>query len=183
MADGSCEFTSCVGCSGSPITGLFVSGIIDDRAVANFDNMNTYDASGAQICRVDQIRIRYREEDLNLDGYITISDLLLILSEFGCTSSCSNDVNQDGYVTVDDLLLILSVFGNTCESVFSACGDLVSHDGYDYSTVLIGDQCWFAENCRYLPVVSPSSEGSETDPYYYVYGYEGTDVTAAKSTD
>jgi len=59
--DGSCEFTSCVGCSGDPITGLFVSGIIDDRAVANFDNMNTYDASGAQICRIDQIRIRYRE--------------------------------------------------------------------------------------------------------------------------
>ena len=31
--------------------------------------------------------------------------------------------------------------------------------------------------------MSPSSEGSETDPYYYVYGYEGTDVAAAKSTD
>jgi uncharacterized protein (TIGR02145 family) len=63
------------------------------------------------------------------------------------------------------------------------CGDLVSHDGYDYSTVLIGDQCWFSENCRYLPEVSPSSEGSETEPYYYVYDYQGTDVTAAKSTD
>ena len=60
--DGSC-FTLSVNnsCVASPITGLFVSGIIDDRAVANFDNMNTYDASGAQICRVDQIRIRYRE--------------------------------------------------------------------------------------------------------------------------
>jgi uncharacterized protein (TIGR02145 family) len=30
--------------------------------------------------------------------------------------------------------------------------------------------------------VSPSSEGSETDPYYYVYGYEGTDVASAMST-
>ena len=59
--DGSCEYTSCSTCSGDPITGLFVSGIIDNRAVANFDNMNTYDASGDQICRVDQIRIRYRE--------------------------------------------------------------------------------------------------------------------------
>ena len=64
----------------------------------------------------------------------------------------------------------------------SPCGDLVSHDGYDYSTVQIGDQCWFSENCRYLPEVSPSSEGSETEPYYYVNGYEGTDVTAAKAT-
>ena len=43
------------------ITGLSVSDFIDDRCVLNFDNMNTYDASGNQICRVDQIRIKYRE--------------------------------------------------------------------------------------------------------------------------
>jgi uncharacterized protein (TIGR02145 family) len=30
--------------------------------------------------------------------------------------------------------------------------------------------------------VSPSSEGSETDPYYYVYDYQGTDVASAMST-
>ena len=54
-------------------------------------------------------------EDLNSDGYITIQDLLLILSEFGCTSSCVNDITQDGNVAVDDLLQILSEFGNTCE--------------------------------------------------------------------
>jgi uncharacterized protein (TIGR02145 family) len=65
----------------------------------------------------------------------------------------------------------------------AACGDLVSHDGYDYSTVLIGDQCWFSENCRYLPEVSPSSEGNTINPYYYVYDYEGTDVAAAQATD
>jgi uncharacterized protein (TIGR02145 family) len=63
------------------------------------------------------------------------------------------------------------------------CSDLVSHDGYDYSTVQIGEQCWFSENCRYLPEVSPSIEGSETEPYYYVYDYQGTDVAAAKATD
>ncbi len=62
------------------------------------------------------------------------------------------------------------------------CGGLVSHEGYDYSTVQIGEQCWFSENCRYLPEVSPSSEGSDTDPYFYVYGYEGTDASAAMST-
>jgi hypothetical protein len=38
-----------------------VSDIIDLQVVLNFDNMNTYDGSGAQICRVDQIRIKYRE--------------------------------------------------------------------------------------------------------------------------
>ena len=76
-----------------------------------------------------------------------------------------------------------TVFNYTCAPYFGDCGDLVSHDGHDYSTVLIGEQCWFSENCRYLPEVSPSGEGSETEPYYYVYDYQGTDVTAAKSTE
>ena len=88
------------------------------------------------------------------------------------------------------LLLVLDECGvpNGDNSTCSHClgvihGDgLVSHEGYDYSTVLIGDQCWFSENCRYLPEVSPSSEGSDTDPYFYVYGYEGTDASAAMST-
>jgi uncharacterized protein (TIGR02145 family) len=75
-----------------------------------------------------------------------------------------------------------TTFSYTCAPVFSACGDLIEHDGYDYSTVLIGEQCWFSENCRYLPVVSPSSAGSETSPYYYVYGYEGSTVSEAQAT-
>ena len=62
------------------------------------------------------------------------------------------------------------------------CGEQTGHEGYDYSTVLIGDQCWFAENCRYLPEVSPSNEGNTYDPYYYVYEYEGTDVAVAQAT-
>jgi uncharacterized protein (TIGR02145 family) len=59
----------------------------------------------------------------------------------------------------------------------------VTHQGYEYDIVEIGNQCWFSENCRYLPVVSSSSASSPTSPYYYVYGYEGSDVEAAKSTD
>jgi V8-like Glu-specific endopeptidase len=54
-------------------------------------------------------------EDINSDGIVSVQDLLLVLSEFGCISLCENDVNQDGYVTVDDILLLLSEFGNICE--------------------------------------------------------------------
>jgi len=75
-----------------------------------------------------------------------------------------------------------TAFTYVCPNVFQSCGDPISHEGYDYSTVQIGDQCWFSENCRYLPEVSPSSAGSETSPYYYVYGYQGTDVEEAKAT-
>ena len=85
--------------------------------------------------------------------------------------------------------LLTSLFTVVCLSYgcdsgnFKVCGDSLTHKGYNYSTVLIGEQCWFSENCRYLPVVSPSSESSNTTPYYYVHGYEGTDIEEAKATD
>jgi len=80
--------------------------------------------------------------------------------------------------TIIELHTSLSIFLSPCSNQSS-----VTHQGYEYDIVQIGDQCWFSENCRYLPVVSPSNDGSETSPYYYVYGYEGTDVAAAQTTD
>ena len=57
------------------------------------------------------------------------------------------DSDGDGCVGMSDLLSLLSVFGS-CEAQAFICGDPVNYQGYDYATVLIGEQCWFAENLR-----------------------------------
>lgn len=55
-------------------------------------------------------------------------------------------------------------------------------DDNEYAVVMIGDQCWMAENLRYLPSVVGPASGSATVPLYYVHGYNGTNVQAAKAT-
>jgi uncharacterized protein (TIGR02145 family) len=60
-----------------------------------------------------------------------------------------------------------------------------SRDGNEYNWVQIGDQVWMAENLAYLPSVNMVADGSENaaGSYYYVYGYDGTNVADAKETD
>ena len=60
---------------------------------------------------------------------------------------------------------------------------ILVYAGKTYHTIIINGKEWMAENLAYLPSVSPASIGSVTDPYYYVYDFNGTDVAAAKLTD
>lgn len=98
-----------------------------------------------------------------------------------CFPTNPADINVDGCVQLNDLLDLLSVYGDCGdeESVWQ-CGEPLGYQGYDYATVQIGEQCWFAENARYLPAVSPPEMGSVTEPHAYVFGYSGSDVSEAE---
>ena len=65
-----------------------------------------------------------------------------------CVVANPSDSNFDGCVQLNDLLDLLSAYG-TCGW---QCGDPVSYEGYDYATVQIGEQCWFAEKCAVLAI-------------------------------
>ena len=104
--------------------------------------------------------------------------------------TCQEDLDGDGGIGINDLMQLLSSFGTMCEDSEPetgefTCGDPMNYQGYDYATVQIGEQCWFAENCRYLLDVSPPSLGFEDDSlaHAYVYGYEGSLVGEAVSTE
>ena len=52
--------------------------------------------------------------DLNIDGLITVADILVMLGDFGCNELCVADVNNDDSVGSSDLLIMLTVFGTAC---------------------------------------------------------------------
>ena len=63
-----------------------------------------------------------------------------------CIVANPTDTDLDGCTGVGDVLEVLSTFGQ-CYTTWT-CGDPMNYHSYDYETVLIGDQCWFAENLR-----------------------------------
>ena len=99
-------------------------------------------------------------------------------------------VIEDIVITYDSVFLPLDddwyVFPISADTTFSyeclplfACGDPLSYQGYDYATVLIGEQCWFAEDLRNEnfrngePITSGLNDtqwSNTTEPARTVYG-------------
>ena len=84
-----------------------------------------------------------------------------------------------------------TTFSYTCASFFGGCGDPLEYQGYDYETVQIGEQCWFAENLRSenydngdaIPAgLSNSQWNSTTSGATVVYG-EGSSTCYTYSPD
>jgi len=150
----------------------------DECGICGGDNTECLGCSDPEACNYEYAWMEDTIEDGSCeypeDGYNCFGDCLNTLDDCGvCGGDNSTCLDECGVVNGDN-----STCG--CDGVPNY---VVTHEGYNYSTVQIGEQCWFSENCRYLPEVSPSSAYSYTDAYYYVYGYVGSDVTAAQATD
>jgi len=159
--DGSCVYSGC-----------------NDPSACNFN--------GADICDIDCIYPAIGEDCTAGEGLCGPGTYWDDASQT-CRVTIPGDVDFNGCLSIEDLLGSLAIY-NLCfdaEAIAFTCGvDVVHYDGYDYQTVQIGDQCWFVENCKHLPEVSPGDNGSEDvalEPHAYVYGYNGTDVEEAKT--
>ena len=117
--NGSCVYASgCDSCSGaSDGSGSVVDGDSDDDGVCDEDeivgcqdegacNFNP-DATDAATCEyaADGFDCDGNPlscaEDINGNGTVEVSDVLLLLSDFGCTSDCTDaDIDGDGAVSV-----------------------------------------------------------------------------------
>jgi hypothetical protein len=52
--------------------------------------------------------------DFNNDLLVNTGDLLLLLSEFGCTENCATDMDNSGVIDTNDLLGFLTYYGIDC---------------------------------------------------------------------
>ena len=188
--DGSCDFVTCVGCTypgacnfsaeateddGSCDFSCLLTGCTDPNAVNHFAAALSDDGSCLYVGCMDPDGLDY-DPTANYPGGCDYPD------------PCPGDFTGNGVVDINDLLDFFQLWGDVCElteeeiqangpgegagpgdgdtgNAAWSCGDTWNYQGYDYETVLIGEQCWFAENLRSTvlsdgtPIDEPGVEG------------------------
>ena len=166
-----------------------------NRSISGDEVLTLYNASLPVMGCTDSSACNFDEEATLDDGSCVSCDLVASFCGLGtiwdpntqtCIGDGSGDINLDGCVQLNDLLDLLSAYGDCgAEESTWQCGDPLAYQGYDYATVLIGEQCWFAENARYMPEVAPAAQAKLTPeaPLAFVYGYQGTDTLSAQAEE
>ena len=120
ISDGSCEYLTCAGCTNATACNYDPTATIDDGSCDLPDGCTdmsacNYDPSAScedGSCEYSSCAPCFG--DLDNDGMITVSDLLLILGDYGCNGVCIGDISGDGQVGTTDVLDLLGVFGSSC---------------------------------------------------------------------
>jgi uncharacterized protein (TIGR02145 family) len=140
-------------CGGECLADEDGDGVCDDvdDCVGEFDECGVCNGEGAVYeCGCNDIP----EGECDCDG--NVFDECGVCNGPGPTEIVIEDIvtyYDSVYLPFDDAWYVYPVdadttFGFTCAPSFQSCGDLVSYQGYEYATVQIGEQCWFAENLR-----------------------------------
>ena len=86
---------------------LGLNAFFEDETTCSATNGNAYFApESCAVCPAD----------VNGNGAIEVSDVLEVLSQFGCDNGCAPnlDLDDDNSITVADVLIVLSAFGEAC---------------------------------------------------------------------
>ena len=124
-------------------TDLDQDGIFDsnDDCVGEYDECGVCNGSGPSIPIIESIEILYDSVYAEqIDEWwvfeVGADTTYSLICGYGCTDEAAE--NYDSSADTDD---------GSCLYPW-ACGDPLEYHGYDYETVQIGEQCWFAENLR-----------------------------------
>jgi uncharacterized protein (TIGR02145 family) len=144
----------CSGCTDETACNFNPLAQINDGTCTNegCNNVMACNFNAADFCDVDCIYPVFGD-DCNGSPGICGPGTYWNPSNQRCEVFLPGDVDFDNCVDLNDLLGFLAVYNN-CQDTSGGeffCGvEYVHYHGYDYQTVLIGTDCWFAENLRTL---------------------------------
>ena len=121
--DGGCEFLTCAGCTNMTACNYDATATIGDGSCilpdgCTDDTACNYEATA--LC--DNGSCEYTScapcyGDMDGDGLRGVSDLLIVLGDFGCIGGaepCPGDLTGDGQVNTSDVLDLIGIFGLPC---------------------------------------------------------------------
>ena len=130
-----------------------------DPIACNFDSTPTLDIDNSA-CIYAQGGCQYCSGETDGSGTIVYESNLANGGEcnngqvVGCTNPQACNYNE--FATEEDFSCDLS-----CAPDYAGCGTPVLYHGYEYSTITVGNQCWFSENLRSFHY----QNGQEIDGY------------------